>query len=351
MTGHDIFMQRCLELSQNGLGKVAPNPLVGSVIVYKDTIIGEGFHHQYGGPHAEINALNSVMNKEMLAESTLYVNLEPCCHHGKTPPCTDRIISEGIKKVVIGMKDPFQKVAGKGIRALQDAGIEVESGILENECQRLNRRFVRFHESSRPYIILKWAQTLDGLIDKERVNDEPEINWITDEKTRILVHKWRTEEQAVMIGGSTARKDNPSLTARDWQGRNPVRIIIDHTGNLDTGLHVFNEEADSLVFSSAEKVFGKRTRTILTDFSTNALPFIFRKLFDENIQSVIIEGGRQLLQTVIESGCWDEARIFTGNRYFFKGVEAPKISGKECSIEHIGEDMLTTLINDRIFDF
>jgi diaminohydroxyphosphoribosylaminopyrimidine deaminase / 5-amino-6-(5-phosphoribosylamino)uracil reductase len=347
---NETYMQRCLELAQNGLGKVAPNPMVGCVIVHKNTIIAEGFHNLFGGPHAEINALDSVKNREILPDCTLYVNLEPCCHYGKTPPCTDRIIAEGLGKVVIGMKDPFAKVAGNGIKALQNAGIIVESGILEADCLLLNRRFVRFHSSFRPYVILKWAQTPDGFIDKERESSEPQINWITDEKTRILVHKWRTEEQAVMIGGNTARKDDPRLTARDWIGRDPVRIVIDHDGSLDTSLHVFDEDAgaETIVFTSAHKTFGKHTRTVITDFSGNALPFIFKTLYENNIQSVIIEGGKQLLTSVIETGLWDEARIFIGNRYFFKGVEAPKITGKVYSIEHIGQDTLTTMINDLI---
>ncbi len=338
-------MRRCLELSQNGQGKVAPNPLVGCVIVHNGLIIGEGFHNEFGGPHAEINALNSVVQKELLPQSTLYVNLEPCCHHGKTPPCTDRIISEGIRKVVIGMEDPFPKVAGKGIDILKQAGIEVETGILLDECQWLNRRFVRFYRSRRPYVILKWAQTLDGYIDKERESDEPKINWITDEKTRILVHKWRTEEQAVMIGGNTATKDNPRLTVRDWKGKNPVRVVIDNTGNLENTLHVFDKEAETLLFTPVLKSYGDHTRTIVTDFSKDALPFIFNTLYENNIQSVIVEGGRQLLTSVIEAGLWDEARIFTGNHYFYKGVEAPRISGGQYSTERMGNDVLAVIIN------
>jgi diaminohydroxyphosphoribosylaminopyrimidine deaminase / 5-amino-6-(5-phosphoribosylamino)uracil reductase len=345
MSDHTKFMQRCLELSQNGLGRVAPNPLVGCVIVHNDLIIGEGFHGEFGGPHAEINALNSVIRKELLPYSTLYVNLEPCCHHGKTPPCTGRIIAEGIRKAVVGMEDPFPKVSGKGIEVLKQAGIEVESGILLDDCQWLNRRFIRFHKSRRPYVILKWAQTLDGFIDKERVSDEPKINWITDEKTRILVHKWRAEEQAVMIGGNTATKDNPRLTVRDWSGKNPVRVVVDDTGNLENTLNVFDEEAETLLFTPNHKTFGGHTRTIVTDFSRNALPFIFNTLYENNIQSVIVEGGRQLLTSFIDAGLWDEARIFTGNRYFYKGVEAPKISGVQYSIERMGNDVLAVIIN------
>jgi diaminohydroxyphosphoribosylaminopyrimidine deaminase / 5-amino-6-(5-phosphoribosylamino)uracil reductase len=346
MANHEIFIQRCLELASNGLGRVAPNPMVGCVIVHDNLIIGEGFHNEFGGPHAEIHALNSVRNKELLPQSTLYVNLEPCCHHGKTPPCTERIIADGVRNVVIGMKDPFAKVSGKGIQILNETGINVSVGVMEDKCRLLNRRFIRFHESSRPYVILKWAQTLDGFIDKPRESDKPQINWITDEKTRILVHKWRTEEQAVMIGGNTARKDNPRLTVRDWSGKNPVRVVIDDTGTLDIGLHIFDEEADSIVFAPSQRKIGKRTKTIVTDFNKDALPFIMKSLHENNIQSVIIEGGRQLLTSIIESDLWDEARIFTGNCFFYRGVEAPKIIGHEYSIEHIGKDLLSTIIND-----
>jgi diaminohydroxyphosphoribosylaminopyrimidine deaminase / 5-amino-6-(5-phosphoribosylamino)uracil reductase len=345
MMNHEQYMQRCLELAGNGLGRVAPNPLVGCVIVYDETIIGEGFHAAFGGPHAEINAINSVKSKDLLKKSTLYVNLEPCCHHGKTPPCADRIISEGIPSVVIGMQDPFPKVSGKGIDVLRKAGIHVESGILESECQWLNRRFIRFHTSQRPYIILKWAQTLDGFIDRERDSEDPQINWITDENTRILVHKWRSEEQAVMIGAKTAVKDDPRLTIRDWTGKNPIRIVVDHEGDLSNQLHVFDDEAETMIFTEIDKVFGNKTRTILTDFSENALPFIFRTLYENDVQSVIIEGGRQLLTSVIEAALWDEARIFTGDRYFFKGVRSPDISGKVISSEHMGKDILVTMMN------
>jgi diaminohydroxyphosphoribosylaminopyrimidine deaminase / 5-amino-6-(5-phosphoribosylamino)uracil reductase len=345
MNDDNLYMQRCLEMARNGLGLVAPNPLVGCVIVHNGLIIGEGYHHEFGGPHAEINALNAVTARDLLPESTLYVNLEPCCHHGKTPPCTDRVIAEGIRKVVIGMTDPFADVSGKGIEQLKAAGIEVISGIMEDECRRLNHRFITFHEKHRPYVILKWARTLDGFIDKERDTDEPQINWITDEKTRILVHKWRAEEKAVMIGGNTARKDNPRLTVRDWTGKNPLRVVIDDRGDLDKDLHVFNEEADTLYFAPAERKMGKRSQTIVTDFNKAALPFIMKTLHERNIQSIIIEGGKQLLTSVIEAGLWDEARIFTGNLYFFKGVESPKISGGQYTIEQIGKDILTTIIN------
>jgi len=297
-------------------------------------------------PHAEINALNSVKKPELLRESTLYVNLEPCCHHGKTPPCTDRIIAESIPRVVIGMQDPFPKVAGQGISQLRNAGIEVIAGILEADSQWLNRRFTRFNTSSRPYIILKWAQTLDGFIDMERKSDEPHINWITHENTRILVHKWRTEEQAVMVGGNAAANDNPQLTVRDWAGRNPLRVVIDHTGTLSKDLNVFNDEADTFLFTPINKTYGSRTKTIVTDFSVDVLPFVFKTLFENNIQSIIVEGGRHLLSTIIQAGLWDEARIFTGNRYFFKGVKAPEIDGKVKSIEHLGEDVLAFIIND-----
>lgn len=346
MTQDEIYIQRCLELAQNGLGSVAPNPMVGCVIVHDNSIIGEGFHTAFGGPHAEINALNSVKNRELLRNSTLYVNLEPCCHHGKTPPCTDRIIAEHIPRVVIGMKDPFPKVAGKGIRILQNAGITVKSGVLETESQALNKRFIRYYTSQRPYVILKWAQTLDGFIDKKRQSNEPHINWITDENTRILVHKWRTEEQAVMVGGNAATKDNPQLTVRDWIGNNPIRVVIDHTGNLDEKLNIFNEAAETMIFTPLNKSYGSKTKAIVTDFSVDVLPFVFKTLYEHNIQSIIIEGGRKLLTSVIKARLWDEARIFTGNTYFFNGIKAPGINGHIHSIEHIGKDVLAVIFRE-----
>ncbi len=345
MADHDIYMQCCLNLAVKGLGRVAPNPMVGCVIVHNDSIIGEGYHREHGGPHAEIHALNSVADKDLLPESTLYVNLEPCCHHGKTPPCTDRIIREKVKRVVIGMQDPFQLVAGRGIDKLKEAGVEVIIGVLEKESTWLNRRFVRFHRSLRPYVILKWAQTLDGFIDKKRYSNEPQINWITDEKTRVIVHKWRTEEQAIMIGGNTAKKDNPRLTSRDWLGNNPVRVVLDETGTLPHILNVFDVEADTLLFTPVQRDMGLRTHTILTDFYKPVLPFVFKTLHESNIQSVIVEGGRQLLTSLIESDSWDEARIFTGYCNFQNGVEAPEISGREYSSEYIGSDLLRILVN------
>jgi diaminohydroxyphosphoribosylaminopyrimidine deaminase/5-amino-6-(5-phosphoribosylamino)uracil reductase len=345
MADYEKYMQCCLDLALNGLGRVAPNPMVGCVIVHNDVIIGQGYHREHGGPHAEVHALNSVADKDLLPESTLYVNLEPCCHHGKTPPCTDRIIREKVKKVVIGMQDPFQLVAGRGIQKLKEAGTEVIIGVLEKESLWLNRRFVRFHKSCRPYVILKWAQTLDGFIDKFRESNEPQINWITDEKTRVIVHKWRTEEQAIMIGGNTAKKDNPRLTSRDWTGKNPVRIVIDDTGTLDKALRVFDVEADTLLFSPVLRDMGLRTQTIITDFYRPVLPYVLNALYESSIQSVIVEGGRQLLTSAIESGLWDEARIFTGYCNFHHGVEAPEISGHQISSEYIGLDLLEVLVN------
>ena len=221
-------MLRCLQLAKNGLGSTYPNPMVGSVIVYEDRIIGEGWHQQAGQPHAEVNAVNSVNDQSLLDKATIYVSLEPCSHFGKTPPCSDLIIAKGIKKVVIGTVDPFAEVAGRGIKKLIDAGCEVLVGVLEQECQQLNKRFFTFHQKKRPYIILKWAESLDGFIApeaKSRSSREPV--WITNSYSKQLVHKWRAEEQSILVGTKTVEADNPSLTTRDWSGKSPTRIVLD----------------------------------------------------------------------------------------------------------------------------
>ena len=224
---HEKFMQRCLELAAIGSGYVAPNPMVGCVIVANDLIIGEGYHRIFGGPHAEVNAFDEVENEDLLSSATLYVSLEPCSHFGKTPPCVDLIISKKIQRVVIGCRDSNPAVSGKGIDRLKRAGIEVIEGVLENECRWLNKRFFTFHERQRPYIVLKWAQTQDGYIDRIRGEASSGINWVTSETTKSLVHKWRSEEQSILVGRNTIINDNPSLTVREYDGRNPIRIVID----------------------------------------------------------------------------------------------------------------------------
>ncbi len=338
-------MQRCLQLATNGQGNVAPNPLVGALVVHQETIIGEGYHIKFGGPHAEVNAINAVVDKDLLKQSTLYVNLEPCSHFGKTPPCASLIVEMGIPLVVIGMQDPFADVNGNGIAVLKKAGVEVICDVLKAECQELNKRFVTFHTKKRPYIILKWAQTRDGFIDKERTNDEAIINWITDEHTRLLVHKWRAEEQAIITGTNTIMKDNPQLTVRDWAGNNPLRLIIDKDLKISLDAKVFSQDANTIVFNATRNLIQNHIEFVMLDFSLDILPQIMSFLYNRNMQSLIVEGGRILLQSCIDADLWDEARIFSGNTFFFKGTKAPEIVGTIVSTETIGKDSLCILRN------
>jgi diaminohydroxyphosphoribosylaminopyrimidine deaminase / 5-amino-6-(5-phosphoribosylamino)uracil reductase len=340
----ELFMERCLELAKNGLGQVAPNPMVGSVIVHDGKIIGEGYHRKYGEPHAEVNAVASVKNKELLSESTLYVNLEPCCHHGKTPPCTDLIIRNKIPRVVVGSVDPFGAVAGKGISRLRNHGVEVKVGVLKQQSMKLNKRFFTFHQKKRPYIILKWAQTADAFIDIERLPGAPaKPTWITSDKLRMLVHKWRTEEQAIMVGTITALKDNPRLNVRDWYSnhKQPVRIVLDEKLSLARSLNLFDNTQKTFVFNQNVQKQENLTHWIKIDFAKNDfLENLLEELTRHNIQSVIVEGGQKLLNTFITYGLWDEARIFQGSRFFEKGLRAPTLPGKQFSQVFIGQEIL-----------
>ena len=347
MTTNEKYMNRCLELARLGAGNVAPNPMVGCVIVYQGKIIGEGYHQKYGEPHAEVNAINSVTNPGLLKECSLFVTLEPCAHFGLTPPCSNLIIEKQIQKVVIGTIDPFTKVAGKGIEKLQKAEIEVEVGVLNDECRELNKRFFTFHEKKRPYIILKWAQTLDGFIDIDRTEEEyGEPTWITGGKALLRVHKLRSVEDAIIVGTNTAEKDNPSLTVRHFPGRNPVRVVLDNNLRLPKNLNLFDKTVKTLVFNSIQNKNEKNISFIKIDFSKNIIPQVLEELYNLKIQSLIVEGGKQLLKSFIESNLWDEAHVFTGNKYFYKGIHAPKISLKKSSTESIESDELTILRNN-----
>ena len=347
MNLHEKFMQRCLDLAGKGLGNVAPNPLVGCVIVHEGKIIGEGFHQKYGEAHAEVNAIHSVQNKELLKSSTLYVTLEPCSHFGKTPPCADLIIEHKIPHVVISSKDPFPEVSGKGIEKLINAGIKVETDIFKSEYEWLNRRFFTFQNKKRPYVILKWAQTEDGFIDIDRNNNMPNITWITNETCRILVHKWRTEEQAILIGTNTAVKDNPLLTARSWPGKNPLRIVLDRKLTLPQTLNIFNNEANTLVFTEMNKNSENNMEYTNINFDSNIIPDILNQLYKRGIQSLIVEGGAKTLQSFIDSGLWDEARVFTGNIQFKSGIRAPNINSNSVSSEIIGNSKLEVFTNNQ----
>ncbi len=340
-------MKRCIELAEKGLSSTYPNPLVGSVIVHNDTIIGEGWHYKSGEPHAEVLAIESVKDKKLLPEATIYVSLEPCSHFGKTPPCANLIIQKGIKNVVIGSKDPNPKVSGKGIKLLQDAGCNVTFGALKKECNRLNKRFFTYHKKKRPYIILKWAQTANGFIAPKHKEEKKPV-WITNPFSRQLVHKWRSEEQAILVGTNTVIQDNPSLTVRDWFGKNPLRCVIDKNLIVPDNASVFSSEAPTVVFAQKSKPDSETICFEKIDFSNSSevVKQICRKLYLHTIQSVIIEGGAITLQTFIDENLWDEARIFTGNTTFKDGIKAPNITGKTILKQKIDNDHLTLLLND-----
>ncbi len=380
-------MQRCLDLASLGAGEVAPNPMVGAVLVYDNKIIGEGFHQYFGEAHAEVNAINHVISTELLGKSTLYVNLEPCSHQGKTPPCANLIIDKRIPRVIIGTTDPNKLVSGRGISLLKNNSVKVITGVLENKCKTLNKRFFSWHQNKRPYIILKWARSADGFIDYDRPADAPiGPNWITSRTARILVHKWRAMEQAILVGTRTVIKDDPGLNVRDWSGKDPLRVIIDRKMILGEHLRVFDNRQNSLVFtdknlhvtknpfSGGKNTYtgmgasdkriknpdpqlpraitedklssGGRTRYAGIVFDDSAEIQMLDILYRENIQSVIIEGGAFTLNRFIEKGLWDEARIFTGPVLFKRGIRSPAITGNSIFSREIGNSLLQVIHND-----
>lgn len=327
MNKHEIYMNRCLQLAKNGLGTTYPNPLVGSVIVHNGKIIGEGWHKKAGEPHAEVNAINSVKNKELLSESTIYVNLEPCSHFGKTPPCANLIIEYKIPKVVIGCMDSFSEVAGKGIEKLTNAGCEVILNVLEKECLAINKRFFTFHNKKRPYIILKWAETADGFIAPLQNTTKKSIA-ISNTYSRQLVHKYRTEEQAILVGTNTVLHDNPNLDARDWFGNNPTRIIIDRTNKIPTDFHIKNQKNPTIIFTEEENcVNSKNCLYEFSIFDTHLILNILNYLYTKNIQSIIIEGGSKTLQQFMDSNLWDETRVFSSENNLIEGIKIPSFNG------------------------
>lgn len=337
----ELFMSRCIELGKLGLGSVAPNPMVGAVIVHNNKVIGEGYHQKYGASHAEVNAINVVPDKSVLRKSILYVNLEPCAHMGKTPPCSDLIIASGIPQVVIGTIDPNSLVGGKGIEKLRKSGVEVNLGLLENECRELNKRFFTFYQKKRPYVILKWAQTSDGFIDVERKAGDPVgINWISNSMSRVLVHKWRSQEQAIMVGSNTVLADNPQLTVRHWYGKNPLRIVIDGKLRIPGEAKVLDQSSDTIVINeSVEKVSGNITH-MKVGRDSHFLENILKILYEKEIQSVIVEGGKMLIERFIEKNLWDEARVIIGQKQFAKGLKAPTIDQETVYEESIINDKL-----------
>ncbi len=323
MMNDQVYIKRCIELAEKALGKTYPNPLVGSVIVYNDRIIGEGFHKKAGEPHAEINAINSIKDedKHLIPESTIYVSLEPCAHFGKTPPCALKIKELGFKKVVIGAMDSHDKVNGKGKKIISDAGIEVVSSVLEGECRQLNKRFFTYHEKKRPFIILKWAQSADGFMDK----DFKPIQ-ISNSLSKQFVHQMRSEEHAILVGKNTALHDNPSLTVREVEGRNPIRILIDFNLEVSQDSNIYNDEAETIIFNSIKNFEDKNLKFIKIE-RQNSLNQILEKLYELQIQSVIIEGGRFTLQEFINQNLWDEALIFKNpNLNLENGTKAPEFN-------------------------
>jgi diaminohydroxyphosphoribosylaminopyrimidine deaminase/5-amino-6-(5-phosphoribosylamino)uracil reductase len=322
------FMRRCLELATKAEGMTYPNPMVGSVIVFEGKIIGEGFHLRSGESHAEVNAINSVSDKSMLLHSTLYVNLEPCSHFGKTPPCADFIISNQIPRVVIGTTDTSKKVSGKGIKKLQDSGCDVITGILNDECRRVNRRFFTFHEKRRPYITLKWAQSADGYLDIKRSEDQKTgPTWISGKPERVLVHKWRAAEQAILVGAGTVRADDPLLNVREWKGADPLRLVLSSSGSFSSQLTDNKRGSNIIVFThNPEAKYPGSTKVILEKKISSSLQ-ICEYLYSSGIQSLFIEGGAKVLNHFISTGLWDEARIFTGRDLFIDGIKAPRKSG------------------------
>jgi len=342
---HEKYLARCIQLAKNGLGTTYPNPMVGSVIVYEDKIIGEGWHKKAGEPHAEVNAINSVKDKSLLQKATIYVSLEPCSHFGKTPPCCDLIIQNKIPNVVIGTTDPDERVAGNGIKKLIEAGHNVTVGILEEECNELNKRFFTFHQMKRPYIILKWAESQDGFIAPE-MRDEQKPVWITNQYSRQLVHKWRSEEQAILVGTKTVIDDNPKLNVRDWNGKNPIRIVLDQNNRISKDSQILDNQTKTIVFCKSNSNTNEENIFFETiDFEQNIVPQILKTLYQHRIQSVIIEGGCQTIQTFVDSGFWDEARIFKGEALFNKGTKAPTLKTKHSRKQYILRDELIIFNN------
>ena len=344
---NEYYIKRCLQLAKLGFGTTAPNPMVGAVLVYKNQIIGEGYTSPFGGNHAEVNCINSVNGKNSanIKNATLYVSLEPCSHFGKTPPCSNLIVANGIKKVVIGALDSNKLVSGKGVKYLKEHGCEVVENVLANECQKLNKRFFTFHNKKRPYIILKWAVSADGFIGKLTNTKEP--IWISNTYSQQLVHLWRSQEQAILVGTNTVIHDNPSLNVRRVKGENPIRIVIDKNLKLTNEYTVLDTKIKTIVFT--QNKFKKSQDNLIFEqinFENNVVEQICNVLYNKEIQTVIIEGGSFTLQSFINANLWDEARIFTGTNLLKSGVEAPKINGETILQKNILTDKLTILAND-----
>ncbi len=336
-----LFMRRAIQLAKLGQGKVSPNPLVGCVIVHDQIIIGEGYHQEYGAAHAEVNALASVVDKTLLLESTLYVTLEPCAHHGKTPPCVDLILKHNIKRVVVGCLDPFEKVNGKGLKKLKAAGVKLTLGVLKDECYQINQRFFVYHTQKRPYVIAKWAQSAEGYIAKDTNGGLAPVA-LSNVFSQSLSHKYRTQEDAIMVGTQTAITDNPKLTTRHWQGKHPLRVTLDKSCKIPPTHHLLSDKHPTLVFTQSKHPSLRKNKEFLTiDFSNNIIPQILRKLYEKNIHSLIVEGGKALLESFHKGGVIDEIRVFKSNKAIGKGLEKPSIPFfEEPEVFALGKDQL-----------
>jgi diaminohydroxyphosphoribosylaminopyrimidine deaminase/5-amino-6-(5-phosphoribosylamino)uracil reductase len=348
MDSHEIYMHRCLTLAKNGLGYTCPNPLVGCVIVYEGRIIGEGWHQKAGEAHAEVNAINAVKDQDLLPQATLYVNLEPCSHHGRTPPCADLIIKKKIKKVVIGVIDANEKVKGKGALRLKKNGVEVVSGVLQEECRELNKRFFTFHEKGRPYVILKWAQSADAYIfsDPKKAKKGAPL-WISNAYSRQRVHQWRAQEASILVGKNTVLQDNPRLNTRDLAGNDIVRMVIDKDLTVPLGSQIYDGKFDTIIYNEKKEGSEGKLKHVQLDFSREIVTQILSDLHQNNIQSLIVEGGAYTLNKFLDSGLWDEARIFCGNKNFGGGIKAPVMRLKAVKEENILDDHLFWYTNTK----
>ena len=345
MNQSETYIKRCLQLAKMGLPAAMPNPSVGAVLVFNDKIIGEGYTAAYGGNHAEVNAINSTTNKELLPQATLYVSLEPCSHFGKTPPCADLIIKSKIKKVVVGTLDTNKKVAGQGIQKLIDAGIEVEIGVLENECYEINKRFFCYHNKKRPYIILKWAESFDGFIAPENQLNRESFA-ISNEISRQVVHKWRSEEQAILVGTTTVLKDNPKLDVRYWQGKNPIRIVLDQHGKISDDFNVKDQSIKTIVITAQENLTSTENLIYETvAFDDKLVDTICSLLYKYEIQSVLVEGGTKTLQSFIDANCWDYTRIFKSDILLKNGIKSPEIKIEKFEKHSVLNDQLIVVKN------
>lgn len=336
------YMQRALDLAQKGSGKVSPNPMVGCVIVCNDVVIGEGYHEQYGGLHAEPNAVNNVVDKERIKQSTVYVTLEPCAHFGKTPPCADLLVAYSPKRVVICNHDPNPLVAGKGIEKLRNAGVEVETGVLSEKGRNLNKRFFTFQEKKRPYVILKWAQTKDGFIARNNFDSK----WISGEASRKLVHQWRAEETAIMVGTNTALYDNPQLNVRMVEGKNPLRVVLDKSLRLPSNLHLFDQSQKTIVYNSSKTEDNGVVSFVQLDFEKPVIEQLLTDLCHRGVASIIVEGGTTLLNAFLEESLWDEAKVFKSTTVMFEeGIPAPKSPQNRIFSQQIDFDRLEYYMN------